>query len=393
MFKRTLEAELLAAAAEYPVVTLLGPRQAGKTTLARAARPALPYASLEDPDVRAEALADPRGFLGRYRNGAILDEIQRAPALLSYLQGVVDADPRPGRFVLTGSHQPEVHQAVTQTLAGRTAVLELMPLSVAELHAAGRGPDSVFTLLASGSYPAVHERQLDPQRFFRGYVATYVERDVRALLNLKDLGRFQQFLRLLAGRIGQLVNYSSLATDIGVSSTTIKNWVSVLRASFLAYELRPYHANIRKRFVKSPKIYFTDTGLAAYLLGIHTPEQVERDPLRGVLYENFAIMEAVKTRLNRGAAGDLWFFRDAVGHEVDLLIPEGRRLHPVEIKSGATFTPEFADGIAYFREHGGHPNCGPGMVVYNGERQFVFKDVRVVNPLRTPAWASGVSER
>jgi hypothetical protein len=377
--ERNIRNELQASASEYPVVTVLGPRQAGKTTLVRMVFPDMAYRLLEEPDIRQMAVQDPRGFLAGCPDGAIIDEVQRAPELLSYIQGVVDAQDAPGMFILTGSHQPEVHQAVSQTLAGRTAILNLLPLSFDEMLRL-RSNWSAYELCYLGSYPRLHTRKLDPRRFFAGYLQTYVERDVRSLLNLRDLGRFQAFIRLLAGRVGQVVNYAAMSNDVGVSSTTIKNWVEVMKASFLVFELQPYHENIRKRVTKTPKIFFADTGLACYLLGINGADQLSRDPLRGGLYENFIILEVLKNRLNRGLRSELFFYRDSHGNEVDLLIRDGRALIPVEIKSAQTFTPEFVKGIRSFRGAVGD-RCAPGFVIYNGKQEHLYKDTRVLNPL------------
>lgn len=381
MITRKIKAELLTCAAEYPAVTILGPRQSGKTTLAQMTFGKLPYCSLEDPDVRRQVHNDPRGFLSEFGNGAILDEIQRAPELLSYLQGVIDKDPRPGRFILTGSHQPRLHEAISQSLAGRTAVLELLCFSLAEVRRYKRPAQSPFAWIVQGFYPRLHENQLRPRRFFNSYLATYVERDVRAMINIKDLTRFEEFLHLLAGRVGQLVNYSSLANDVGVSSATIKSWVSALKASYILFELPPYFANIRKRLVKSAKLYFTDVGLAAWLLGLETPEQVRRDPLRGALYENLVIMEVVKAILNRGRRPNLHFYRDSNGNEVDLLIPKGPSFVAVEIKSATTFQPEFVKGIASLQQSLGHADAPEGIVWYNGDRKTTYKHIAVRNPL------------
>ncbi len=286
MIQRDIQHELKAVALEYPVVTIVGPRQSGKTTLAGMVFKKKPYCSLEDPDTALLATTDPRGFLGQFPDGAVLDEIQRAPQLLSYLQTIVDRQPkRKGLFILTGSHQPQLHSGISQSLAGRTALLTLMPLSIAELKLFKIRPHA-FQCMLSGFYPRIYNDGLDPSRFYKNYFATYVERDVRQILNLKDLSAFQKFMRLLAGRIGQLINFSSLANDTGVSSVTIKNWCSILKASYIIYELRPYYRNLNKRLVKSPKIYFTDVGLAAYLLGLASPDQIRRDPCRGGLFKS-----------------------------------------------------------------------------------------------------------
>jgi uncharacterized protein len=343
--------------------------------------PTLGYCSLENPDIRHIAETDPKGLLAGYSEGVILDEIQRVPTLLSYLQGMIDENQQPGRFILTGSHQPEVHQAISQSLAGRTAVLELLPFSLDELSRYNRPQLSTYEMILSGFYPRLHEHELRPGRFFSSYMATYIERDVRALVNLKDLTQFNEFLRLLAGRIGQLINYSSLANDIGVSSTTIKNWVTVLKASFILYELPPYFRNIRKRLVKSSKLYFSDVGLAAWLLGLETPQQVERDPLRGMLYENLLILEVVKKRLNQGQQPRLHFYRDSNGNEVDLLISSGRQFTAVEIKSARTFQPEFISGIQQFQKAISSGEKVEGHVWYDGNEKLQYKEVNLSNPL------------
>lgn len=379
MITRNITQELIKSSQEYPVVTVLGPRQSGKTTLVRQTFPDKPYYLLETPDIRQAVEADPKGFLDQSPDGAILDEIQRLPLLLSYIQGIVDAEQQPGMFIITGSHQPDLHQAVNQSLAGRTAVLTLLPLSFSEVGQLHK-PDDAFELIWRGAYPRLHQFQLEPERFYNGYVQTYVERDVRAMINLADLGRFEQFLTLLAGRIGQLLNYSSLSNDIGVSSTTIKSWISVLKASYLVFELQPFFENIRKRVVKSPKLYFTDTGLAAFLLGIHSSNQASRDPLRGNLYENLMILEIRKAMFNRGKRPDLYFYRDSNGNEVDLLIRKHSGILPVEIKSSATFNNNFLKGIDHFRKVSA--DClQHAYVLYNGKDQFNIRNTTVCNPL------------
>jgi predicted AAA+ superfamily ATPase len=379
MITRQITSELRESAEEYPVVTIFGPRQAGKTTLVKMTFPDKPYFSMEDPDVRLAAETDPRGFLGRIPQGGVIDEIQNLPDLLSYIQGIVDRENRAGMFILTGSHQPGVHQAVSQSLAGRTAILNLLPFSLTELKRYGHDRN-VYDLIVSGSFPRLHEKRLNARRFFNGYVQTYVERDVRSLINLKDLSLFQRFLMLLAGRIGQVINYTSLSNDIGVSSTTIKNWISVMKASFVIFELKPYFENFGKRAIKSPKIYFSDTGLASYLLGIEGPGEAMRDPLRGNLYENLVILEIKKNRLNAGKKPEQYFYRDSRGMEVDLILRRGNRLMPVEIKSAETFTKQFLKGIENFRKVAGE-RCGDGLVLYNGAESFDVRGVKIRNPL------------
>lgn len=301
------------------------------------------------------------------------------PELLSYLQGIVDRLGTSGIFVLTGSHQPELQQSVSQTLAGRTAVLTLLPFSLSELRNY-REEWKPFELITTSNYPRVHDRKLKPSRFFNGYLQTYIERDIRALINLKDLRSFQQFLTLLAGRVGQIINYTSLSNDIGVSATTVKNWIRVLKATFVVFEVLPFFENIRKRVVKSPKIYFCDAGLVAFLLGIETPDQAERDPLRGGLYENLVIQEILKSRLNRGKRADLYFYRDTHGNEVDLVIRKGSKLIAIEIKSASTFTTHFFDGIEKFKNAVG-VRFDRGYVLYNGHEQYVLKGIKVINPI------------
>jgi uncharacterized protein len=381
MITRAITEELRQATLEYPIVTILGPRQAGKTTLIRMTFPEKPYVSLEDPDVRAAAEADPRGFLAQMPNGGVLDEVQRFPLMLSYLQGIVDREHRPGLFILTGSHQPTLHEAISQSLAGRTALLTLWPFSLSEIRQY-KSDWNAFDLIVRGAFPRLHEEGLDARRFYNGYVQTYVERDVRALVQLRDLGAFQRFMTLLAGRVGQLLNATSLSNDAGVSASTIKNWLSVLKASYVVFELQPYFENVSKRVMKSPKIYFADPGLAAFLLGIHDENQAARDPLRGGLYENLVIADVMKGAFNRGIRPNLYFYRDSQGNEVDLLVKENGRITPVEIKSAATFSTDFLKGLRNFAKLK-TGNANPGIVLYNGERQYQVEGNRILNPLKT----------
>jgi predicted AAA+ superfamily ATPase len=324
----------------YPVVTVLGPRQSGKTTLCRMAFPDKPYVNLEQPDVREFAQQDPKAFLAQFPDGAVLDEIQNVPELLSWIQVLTDADPRKGRFVLTGSHQLQVSAQVTQSLAGRTAVIELLPLSVSELTAglvlSLATPDDVNRLILQGGYPRIHAQDMPPDVMLSDYFATYVERDVRQLINLRHLREFGQCVRLLAGRTGQLLNQTSLGNEVGVSSNTITQWLSILEASFLVFTLAPWSVNIGKRLVKSPKIYFYDVGLACWLLGIKTVEQLQHHPLRGALFENLVVLEVLKSLRNQGLRDPLYFFRDSNGLEIDLLLDHADGLQLVEIKASQT---------------------------------------------------------
>ena len=368
MIPRTLEAVLRSAAAQYPVVTVTGPRQSGKTTLCRATFPDKPYVNLESPDVREFARTDPRGFLATYGAGAILDEIQRVPELLSYLQPLVDADQRPGRFILTGSQQFEVMNTVAQSLAGRTAVLKLLPLSIAELAAAGISPGT-DQLLLSGFYPRIHDGGLDPTRALGDYVETYVQRDIRQLITIKDLALFEKFIRLCAGRIGQLLNLQSLGNDVGISHTTARSWLTLLEASYVVFLLQPWHVNLSKRQIKTPKLYFHDVGLASYLLGAETVQHISRHPLRGNLFENLIVSEALKYRYNRGKRSNLFFWRDAKGNEVDLVVENGPDVLPVEVKAGATINPDYFRGLTAFCQRMKEPPQNAALVYGGAERQ------------------------
>jgi predicted AAA+ superfamily ATPase len=331
---------LLQRATLYPVVTVLGPRQSGKTTLCQMAFPDKPYVNLEQPDVREFSQQDPKAFLAQFPDGAVLDEIQNVPSLLSWIQVLTDADPRKGRFVLTGSHQLQVSAQITQSLAGRTAVLELLPLSLSELAKANDlpavEPADVNGLMLQGGYPRIHAQSMPPEVMLSDYFATYVERDVRQLINLRHLREFGQCVRLLAGRTGQLLNQTSLGNEVGVSSNTITQWLSILEASFLVFSLAPWSVNIGKRLVKSPKIYFYDVGLACWLLGIKTVEQLQHHPLRGALFENLVVLEVLKSLRNQGLRDPLYFFRDSNGLEIDLLLDHANGLQLVEIKASQT---------------------------------------------------------
>lgn len=365
MIARNLEHEVRHAAASYPVVTIVGPRQSGKTTLVRALFPEKPYVSLEAPDVRAFAVDDPRSFLGQYPDGAILDEIQRVPDLLSYLQGMVDDDPRSGRYILTGSQHFLLMRDVSQSLAGRTAILTLLPLSLDELGDKIEGL-SLEQMLFNGFYPRLYERPMSPYRLLRDYFATYVERDVRSLLKVHDLQLFETFIGLCAGRVGQLLNLTALAADAGVSSTTAREWISLLETSFILFRLTPWHANIGKRLVKMPKLYFYDVGLAVHLCGVEDASQLRNHPLRGAFFENMIIGDMLKSRYNQGRDSRFCFYRDSTGKEVDLLYPIGPDYLPVEMKSGRTISSEWFSGLKSFAKI--RTDSGPpGLVVYGGD--------------------------
>lgn len=377
MYRRTMLKEIKALAKEFRIITVLGPRQAGKTTLCKIAFPDYQYISLEDPDTRLYASEDPRGFLREYRNKIIFDEVQRAPQLLSYIQTIVDEDNLKAQFILTGSHQLELGAAISQSLAGRTALLTLLPLSMSEINQGATIEESdLNAYLLDGFMPGKHADQIKTARFYRSYFQTYIERDVRLIINLKDSAKFEKFVRLCAGRVGQLLNQASLANDVGVSAHTINDWISVLEASFIIYRLQPYYENIGKRLIKSPKLYFIDTGLAAWLMGIETKTQMQRDPLRGNLFENLIVIETLKEKLNQGSDPRLFFYRDSHGNEVDLVIQNGSSLLPVEIKSSQTWHNSFLKGITYFRNLMGD-RAEKGIVVYGGDTNRTTKNYRL----------------
>lgn len=360
----------------FPVVTVTGPRQSGKTTLAKAVFSDKPYLSLEDPDVRRMALDDPRAFLDRLGDGGVLDEVQRAPQLLSYLQTRVDADGRLGLFLLTGSQQFGLMSEISQSLAGRSAFIELLPFSADELERAAKVVPSLEAMLYTGGYPAIYDRGLDPRVWFAAYVTAYVERDVRQLLKVQDLEGFQRFVRLCAGRSGQILNLSSLAADCGVTHNTAKSWIGVLDASYILFRLRPHHENFNKRLIKSPKIYFFDTGLLCWMLGIETSDQLITHPLRGAIFETFVVGELVKAQLNRGQRPSLYFWRDSNGNEVDVILDRGVRLQPIEIKSGQTLNRDFFSGLERWTALAGDRAAAPSLV-YGGTETLDHKGVRV----------------
>lgn len=342
---RAIVATLRARAKRYPVVTVTGPRQSGKTTLCRAAFADLAYVNLENPTIQEQAVADPTAFVARYADGAIFDEVQRVPALLSAIQVVVDATKGNGRFVLSGSHNFQLQSAIAQSLAGRTAVLDLLPLSFAELRAFDDAPTALAPTLFAGGYPRIFDQAIPPSEFYADYVRTYVERDVRLLLNVHDLGTFQTFLRLCAGRSGSLLNLSSLASDCGITHPTAKAWIGVLEASWLVRRVQPWYENLGRRLVKTPKLYFLDSGLLCWLLGIRESEQIETHPQRGAIFETWVFAEVCKERANAGVGDPVWFYRDQPGREVDLVVEAARRHLLVEIKSGVRVAPDAIEAL------------------------------------------------
>jgi predicted AAA+ superfamily ATPase len=392
MLKRTLTKKLKEAAKRYPVVTLTGPRQSGKTTLVKMAFPDYDYRSLEEPDHRAFALEDPRGFLAQFSEKVILDEIQRTPDLFSYIQTIVDTKDISGQFILTGSQNFLLLQKVSQSLAGRCAVLHLLPFSLSELRQ--RRPLSINTIgrqlpnknrllddglspvLFKGFYPRIHDKILDPVDWLGNYFQTYVERDVRDVINVGDLETFSRFVRLCAGRNGQLLNLSSLANDCGITHTTSKRWISILEASFIVFLLRPHFKNFSKRLIKSPKLYFLDTGLLTFLLRIRSAEDLRIHALYGNIFESYVISELLKNYMNRGEEHAIYFWRDSTGNEIDVIIDEGDCLIPLEIKAGQTVTSDFFKGIRFWRKLSADPERYAALV-YGGDEIYTRSETYV----------------
>lgn len=385
MIERNLAPTLLNLAGKYPVVTVTGPRQSGKTTLCRAVFPSLRYVSLEPLDTREFARTDPRGFLRSVSEGAVIDEVQHVPELLSYLQGEVDERPDPGRFILTGSQQFALSQAVSQSLAGRTAVLELLPPSLDELRRFDNAPTDLWTTLWNGAYPRIFQADIPADRWLSDYERTYVERDVRQVLQVGDLVTFSRFLRLAAGRTGQELNTVALASDAGVSNHTARSWLSVLEASYLVFRLSAHHTNHRKQQVKAPKLHFFDSGLVCLLLGIRTPEQLVLHPLRGRVFESWVASELYKAATNAGEKPRLTHYRESRGAEVDLLVERAGGRVAVECKSGATLASDAFTGLRRYREVV-DPDA-EAVVVYGGDASQVRSEARAV------AWRDVADER
>jgi len=381
----------MASAKVFPVVTLTGPRQSGKSTLCRAVFPLLAYVNLEDPSQREFALTDPKRFLAQFKDGAILDEVQYVPALASSLQVLVDEDPRPGRWVLTGSQNFTISQAVSQSLAGRTAVMHLPPLSWSEVLGFAKHPTDLDTAMFTGGYPRIFDMDIEPSRWLQSYVQTYLERDARSLLNIGDLSTFQRFIQLCAGRTGQLLKISSLADDCGISHPTAKSWLSTLEASFIIFLLRPWFTNTSKRLVKSPKLHFVDSGLACWLLGIRDPQQLAAHPLRGGIFESWVASEIYKQRLARADGSGVYFYRDNKDREADLLLearPPGNKPWMIEVKSGATVVGDMFKSIGRVAEAITEIAGLQRAIVYGGDQAQDRADVKVVpwNQIHLTDW-------
>ena len=376
MIPRAATPTLEPLAKGFPVIVISGPRQSGKTTLAKTVFSHKTYVSLENPDERAFAQEDPKRFLQRFPDGAVLDEVQRCPELLSWLQGLVDERGIMGDFVLTGSAQFDLMAGVTQSLAGRAARVELLPLSATELAATQQAPADLNSALFQGGYPALYDRKLTPQDWFANYIATYLERDVRQLITVRDLSQFQTFVKMCAARSGQLLNLTSLGADCGVSSVTAKHWLSVLEASYIVTLLQPHHRNFGKRLVKAPKLYFCDVGLAAWLLGIRDVSTLDTHSARGALFETYVVSELTKQRLNAGQPRDLYFWRDSAGNEVDVLIESAQGLQAIEIKSGSTFASDWSSGLKKWNKVAGEESLQPSLV-YGGTQSYAREGVQV----------------
>jgi predicted AAA+ superfamily ATPase len=382
MITRTMTTQLLRLAGYFPVVTVLGPRQSGKTTLAKSCFPDYNYVNLDNQSDRQLAMDDPTAFFKLHEPPVIVDEVQRVPQLLNAVQILADTQNRNGAFILTGSHQPELHAGISQSLAGRTGILKLLPFSMEELTRAGIDLSRDEYIL-NGFLPRLYDKKIPPDVIYRSYYQTYVERDVRQLINVSNQHSFEVFVKLLAGRVGQIVSLNSLAGDVGVSSTTLSSWLSVLEASYIVFRLPCYFENFGKRQIKSPKIYFTDVGLATFLLGIENTNQVARDPLFGGLFENLVVLEALKARYNSGKEPELYYFRDKQGFEIDLILNQGRRLLPLEIKAGMTYDFSFAKGLQRFAKLAA--NTFTPTVIYGGDLEPDIQGVHFCNFRKTAA--------
>jgi hypothetical protein len=375
--QREIEKAIVSFAQQFPVIVVTGPRQSGKTTLVRHVFSDKPYFNLELPDVSDIIQQDPRSFFNKLTNGAIIDEIQRMPELLRYIQGIVDETKQPGMFILTGSNQFMLMNQVTESLAGRVALFKLLPFSLSEIKDKLTNA-STDDLILNGYYPAVVTNHFEPYRTYQNYYETYLERDLRSMINIKNLSDFKKFVRLCAGRVGHIFNASALANETGVSVHTIKSWISILEASYIIFILQPWHDNINKRLIKSPKIYFFDTGLLSYILGIENENQLSRDPLRGNIFENMVIAEFYKKRYNQGLDARYYYFRDNHGNEIDLIIPHANEIQGIEIKSSQTFNKNFLKSLHFLKHIYPQRNID-NILIYDGEDIGYVVDTKIIN--------------
>jgi predicted AAA+ superfamily ATPase len=372
MIQRDASTKIKQLAKKFPAVGLLGPRQSGKTTLAKELFPKKPYVSFENQDNILLVTKDPRAFLDQYKTGAIFDEIQRVPQLLSYLQGVIDDQPnKVGLFIIAGSQNLLLLESISQTLAGRIAFIHLLPFSFSELASSKHGTQSLNKLILNGGYPRLYDRKIKPVDFYPNYLLTYVERDVRQIKNITNLAMFQRFLKVCASRVGQEVNYTSIGNDTGVDQKTVLSWFGILEASFIAFRLQPFYNNLGKRLTQMPKLYFYDTGLCCSLLELETESHVNTHPLRGALFENLIILELLKARFNNGQRSNLFYWRDRTGNEIDVLLDQSAQVVPIEIKTSATFTTDYVKGINYWKKI--NPNVKKAFVVFTGKTASLDK--------------------
>ncbi|MFH1227125.1 MAG: ATP-binding protein [Planctomycetota bacterium] len=384
MIKRELSAKLKALAGKFPVVSVVGPRQSGKTTLVKSLFAGWSYVSLEDLDQREFALKDPKGFLATHDKGAVIDEIQRAPQLFSYIQTEVDRSRKPGRFILTGSQNILLQENISQSLAGRTAILKLLPFSIGELRNTAYRSGQAGEYIFKGFYPRLYDKKITPADWYPNYIQTYVERDVRLVKNISDLNTFQKFIRMCAGRIGQVLNLSSLGNECGITHNTARAWLSVLESSYIIFLLKPYHKNFNKRLVKMPKLYFYDTGLACSLLGIQSKSQLDTHYLKGSLFESLIVSEIIKNRFNQGLEPHCYYWRDKTGHEIDCIAETPRKLLQIEIKSGRTIGEDFFDGIKYWNKLASKSDQN-GYLIYKGDEDQQRTLAKVIGWKNIPA--------
>jgi len=372
MIQRKISKKVLSYAKQYPVVTITGPRQSGKTTLSRMLFPHMKYFNLENISEREFAKNDPRGFLKTCGNGAVLDEIQRVPELLSYIQTLTDERNKSGQFILTGSQSFELMSSLSQSLAGRTAIVHLLPFSFDEIYKSS-SKIAIEDVIYKGFYPRIHSKKLNPTEAYSFYVSTYVEKDLRSILNVKDLSQFEAFLKLCAGRTGQILNLSSIASDIGANHNTVKRWISILEASYIVKLSQPFYKNINKRLIKAPKLYFIDTGLCAFLLGISSPSHITSHPLKGPLFETLVFSEILKSRYNAGRTDSLYFYRDNNGNEVDVILELGGEITCIEIKITETVSSGLFKGLKFFRKHYSEKNSLH--LIYGGDEDYQRENI------------------